>query len=280
MNKIKMTPKISVIMSVYNGQDFLQASVKSILNQTCSDFEFLIVDDASTDSSPVLLEGLAKSDNRIKIIKNQFNLGLTKSLNLALDQARGQYIARLDADDLAYPDRLKHQLDFLENNPDYVLLGTAADVIDDNCKVLFQIKPPTESEKIVKSLIKFNPFIHSSIMFRKSIVDLLGGYDSDLKYAQDYELYFRLINKGLLGNLSDVLVAYRDRQSSITAQKNRSQIKTVLKVQIRALYKKQYPIKCLVYLIKPILFLVFPLGLRRGLKRLKYFLNNFFFKNK
>ena len=141
-------PEISVIMSVYNGMPYLQEAVKSILNQTYKDFEFIIVDDASTDDSLKYLKGI--NDKRIKILSNEKNLGLAVSLNKALNAARGEYIARMDADDISKPERLHIQLNFMELNPQIDICGSFVSVIDENGKLVGSIKKPTTDDKIKK----------------------------------------------------------------------------------------------------------------------------------
>jgi glycosyltransferase involved in cell wall biosynthesis len=208
--------KITVILSVHNGEKFIQESVESILSQTFTDFEFLVINDASSDKTADILRGF--SDGRIRIITNDKNLGLTKCLNLGLREAKGEYIARMDADDVASPDRLTKQLEFMEANPDIALIGSAVDIINGKGDII------GHKDRLTKNLaIKYysvfidNPFIHSTLFFRKKAIQDAGGYDESFRYAQDYELASRLLKQGLrLANLPDRLLRLRKHSAAIS----------------------------------------------------------------
>ena len=210
----KMNPKISVVMSVYNGEKHLRESIESILNQTFTDFEFIIVNDGSTDNSLEIIKSY--DDERIKIINNEENIGLTKSLNKAIKQARGVYIARQDADDISLSNRLELQFKFLEKHPEVALLGTGIYVIDENGdEIEKRIMHPNPK----RSLLKGNRFIHGSVMFRKSVIDELGAYNETLRYSQDYELWLRLSKEYDVRNLTVPLYKLRMHKSSILSRK-------------------------------------------------------------
>jgi len=209
-----MNPKISVVMSVYNGEKHLRESIESILNQTFTDFEFIIVNDGSTDNSLEIITSY--DDERIKIINNEENIGLTKSLNKAIKQARGVYIARQDADDISLSNRLELQFKFLEKHPEVALLGTGIYVIDENGdEIEKRIMHPNPK----RSLLKGNRFIHGSVMFRKSVIDELGAYNETLRYSQDYELWLRLSKEYDVRNLTVPLYKLRMHKSSILSRK-------------------------------------------------------------
>jgi len=209
-----MNPKISVVMSVYNGEKHLRESIESILNQTFTDFEFIIVNDGSTDNSLEIIKSY--DDERIKIINNEENIGLTKSLNKAIKQARGVYIARQDADDISLSNRLELQFKFLEKHPEVALLGTGIYVIDENGdEIEKRIMHPNPK----RSLLKGNRFIHGSVMFRKSVIDELGAYNETLRYSQDYELWLRLSKEYAVRNLTVPLYKLRMHKSSILSRK-------------------------------------------------------------
>ncbi len=173
---------ISVIMSVYNDSNNLESSISSILNQDFQDFEFLIMNDGSTDNTENILNKFSK-DKRIKIFKNKKNLGLTKSLNLLLTESKGPYIARQDSDDLSVSERFAKQLNFIESN-NLDLCGSRA-IIKGTTKVT-----PNRSYylPINISLKIKNPFIHGSLIFKKSVVEKINNYDERFKYSQDYKL--------------------------------------------------------------------------------------------
>ena len=201
-------------MSVYNGEQHLRESMESIFNQTFTDFEFIIVNDGSTDASLEIIESY--DDSRIRIMNNEENIGLTKSLNKAIKKARGKYIARQDADDISLPNRLELQLEYLEKHPDVALLGTGIYVIDEKGdKIEKRIMHPNPK----KSLLKGNRFIHGSVMFRKSVIDELGAYNETLRYSQDYELWLRLSKKYDVRNLTAPLYKLRMHRGSILSKK-------------------------------------------------------------
>ena len=210
MNK----PKVSIIMPVYNAEKYLREAIESSLNQTFTDFEFIIIYDPSFDNSLNIINSYG--DARIRIIENKKRTGLVKSLNKALRYAHGEYIARQDADDISLPNRLKLQLDFLEKHPDVALLGTGIYVIDENGdKIEKRIMHPNPK----KSLLKGNRFIHGSVMFRKSAIDELGAYNELFKNSEDYELWLRLSQKYDVNNLILPLYKLRSHGSSISSSK-------------------------------------------------------------
>ena len=188
-----MNPEVTVIMSVYNGAAHLRESVESILTQTYSGFEFVIVDDGSEDDSAEILRELARRDKRIVTIRNERNIGLTRSLNRALRRARGEYIARHDADDVAMPNRFEEQVSVLEHHPDYDVVGTDYVVIGTDGKVVEQGIPSHYADDTRRAITRGrNPLCHSSVMLRKRVLDRLGPYDEAYRYGQDYELWLRL----------------------------------------------------------------------------------------
>jgi len=254
---------ISVIMSVYKpNQKHLDEAINSILNQTYKDFEFIIINDGGEFTLP--------DDQRIRVINNEKNIGLTKSLNFALDIAQGEYIARMDADDISYPKRLEEQVKFLDEHPDYILVGTWAEIIDEQGNVKREVKHPCENDVIQRELIKYNPFFHSSIMFRRGL-----RYNENFRYAQDYELYFRLTRgwddgKMKLANLPLFLQQYRETSNSITSQKNREQIGYVIIAKIRAFLDNGYTLPDGIYLLKTCLTWLLPVSIKRLVKNVIY----------
>ena len=210
-------PKISVIMSVYNSEKYLKEAVKSILDQTFTDFEFIITDDRSTDNSLSILEKYEKTDDRIVLVKNSENVGLTINLNRMIDLAKGDYIARMDADDISLPMRLKTQYDFMEINPEIGVLGTHSKTFGLGVKE--KILPrPISHEEIKANLLFENPMVHSSIFFRRSVINSQDTfYNEEFKIMQDYELWTRIINKTKFANLGEVLLEYRTSDTNICA---------------------------------------------------------------
>jgi len=228
-------PKISVITSVYNNESYLAESIQSILDQTLTDFEFIIINDASTDKSLNIIKSFP--DPRIKVINNSKNLGLTKSLNLGLHQATGQYIARLDADDIAFPNRFKTQYNFMESNSDITLCGSNAELINETGTVIGSKKKTIDSLAIKFKIIFTNPFTHSSLFFRRDIVD---KYNEEFIHSQDYELTSRLIKKHNLTNIPEVLIKHRLSDQSITGQPNSRRLQLTNALKISTANANQY----------------------------------------
>ncbi len=202
-------PKISVVMSVYNGGAFLKESIESILNQSFKDFEFLIVNDYSSDSSEEIMKRYLEVDRRIKLIRNNGNQGLARSLNRALKLAQGEYIARMDADDVALTERLELQKQYLEQNQDIDLVGSKVIYIDDKNKNRGENSVYTDPEFISK-VVKYDTVVyHPTFFFRKRILEVLHGY-RELPYVQDYDFIIRLHKKGFkVSNVDKVLLYYR-----------------------------------------------------------------------
>ena len=161
-----MNPVISVVMSVYNGSSYLHESIQSILNQTFTDYEFIIINDGSSDDSLNIIKQYSEFDNRVVVISHD-NIGLTKSLNIAINLAKGKYIARQDADDISLPERLNKQYKWFSNYKDGVLCGTGAYFINSEGELKKKKKFPSSNSMIKSRLFYLNPFIHSSVMFKR-----------------------------------------------------------------------------------------------------------------
>ena len=208
-------------MAVFNGQKYVEEAIRSILAQSFKNFEFIIVDDGSTDGTKEILIDWAKKDARIKIISNSVNIGLTKSLNRAIKIVQGEYIARQDADDISLPERIEKQVVFLKNHPEIKVLGTFGYAINKEGKILREEILPVSPQNIKNVLIKRNPFIHSSVMINKEIMDKVGGYNEDFTVIQDYELWFRILRDEKGENLPFFLVKKRYQPEMISFKKNR-----------------------------------------------------------
>lgn len=226
-------PKVSVIMSVYNGSRYLSQSLESILNQTFTDFEFIIVDDGSTDNTWEILTEYAARDSRIILIRNEKNIGLTKSLNKGLARAQGEYIARQDADDFSLPDRFEHQVRFLDTHSEVGVLGTAFYIIDEDGNVSGTVTPPQESALLHWLLLFCNPIPHPTVMARRKLICAVNGYNPEFVTAQDYDLWARLSDITRFAILPIPLVCYRRHTKSITYQYNNIQKFNTLKVAQR-----------------------------------------------
>jgi Glycosyl transferase family 2 len=211
-------PLVTVLMAVHDGGDFVRQAVESVLRQTFADFELLIVDDGSTDETPRLLASF--DDARIRIVRNDENLGLTRSLNRGLAMARGALIARQDADDLSHAGRLAAQVAFLDREPGVAVLGTQARYVNvrGRSKSVAPWPKSTSNLAIRWQLLFDGPFVHASVMFRKAVVwDALGGYDESFRTSQDFELWSRINARGYgMRNLPDALVDFRVHEGSMS----------------------------------------------------------------
>jgi GT2 family glycosyltransferase len=200
-------PIVSIVMAVYNGEKYLRRAVESILHQTFTDFEFIIVDDGSTDTTPVILD--AYHDPRIVRLRNEKNIGQTRSLNRGLALAGGRYVARMDADDVAYPDRLASQVAFLDTHPEIVLLGSSYDVVDSVGSLIERRVAKVGNEALQCTLVRRNCFGHGTTMMRRDALVRVGGYYERLWSVQDYDLWLRLAEQGDIANLEAPLYAWR-----------------------------------------------------------------------
>ncbi|EAU54513.1 glycosyltransferase family 2 protein [Mariprofundus ferrooxydans] len=214
---MKRTPEISVVMGVYNGEKELAESVESILTQRDADFEFIIVNDGSTDRSAEMLDEFAARDNRVRVIHQQ-NTGLTRALVRGCGEARGEFIARQDSDDISLPERLSLQAALLRDNADIAFVSSWADWIGPKGELLFVQKVEDDAETATKNLLsdKQGPAAHGSVMFRKKSYDACGGYRPPFYFAQDVDLWLRLGYVGQLSYVQQSLYQYRVSFSSIS----------------------------------------------------------------
>jgi glycosyltransferase involved in cell wall biosynthesis len=228
-------PKVSILMSVYNGEAHLQEAIDSLLEQTFRDFEFVILDDGSTDSSSQMLAAYAEQDSRIVLVRNEENLGLVRSLNKGLTLVRGEYIARQDADDVSLSNRLELQTRFLDSHPEVGALGTAVKIINEQGITIKEDRFPAEHEQLQAYLFISNQLHHSTMMVRQSLMQELGGYDETMLHAEDYDLWWRLSCRSRLATLPDLLLLRReDNRPRITNVYREEQLKTSLRIAFRA----------------------------------------------
>ena len=215
MTSASRTPRVTVLMPVYNAAAYVADAARSILHQTWSDFELLVIDDGSTDDSARIVASLG--DPRIRLVRADRNIGLTATLNKGLALARGALIARQDADDLSEPERLERQVAFLDANPAVALVGSWYRKIDAAGRLLGDRRLPTHDAPLRWALLSHCPIVHSAAMFRRDAIAEAGGYDDRFAYAQDYELWSRVAGRHRLANLPEFLVRYRVIATSLTA---------------------------------------------------------------
>lgn len=214
MNETSHIPTISVLLPVYNAQNTLREAIDSILNQSFNDFELIVLNDGSTDDSEAIIKSY--SDPRIRYLAHP-NCGLAATLNKGLQIAKAEIIARQDNDDCSKPTRFEKQLRYLQDHQACVLLGTAAEIIDEKGTSTGRIHAhPSDNCALQFQLLFDNPFVHSSVMFRKSLVIELGGYSTANTVFEDYDLWSKLAAKGELANLPDVLLSYRESTAGMS----------------------------------------------------------------
>ncbi len=217
-----MSTKVSVIMPVYNGEKYLRRAIKSILNQSFADFEFLIIDDASTDKSRDIIQSY--KDPRIRFIRNNTNLKIVLTLNKALDLAQGEYIARMDCDDISLADRLAKQVAFMDSHPEIGVCGTWVKIFKYGVRKVWRY--PTEPG-IIKSLLLFQcPLAHPTVMLRKKILNKKLYYNPLYIYAEDYEFWTRLSKYTSIANIGEVLLEYRRHPNQVSLRHEEEQMAT------------------------------------------------------
>lgn len=226
-------PKISVVMPVYNGEKYIFQAIKSILDQTERDFELVIIDDGSTDPTERIISQF--SDERIRYIKLGHK-GIVHALNMGIQNSTGMYIARMDADDVSHARRLKLQSEYLDQNADIAVCGTWAEEIDEDGKEIGSMVFPPLSPSPT-SMLLHNPFIHPSVMIRRTMLENVGYYKEFFRHAEDYELWTRLLSKYKGANIPQKLLKYRTHGGQITATKRFKMRYIGLITRIIALYR-------------------------------------------
>jgi glycosyltransferase involved in cell wall biosynthesis len=214
-------PMISVIMPVFNGERFLREAIDSILAQTFSDFEFIIIDDGSKDRSLAIIQDYAAKDSRIQIVVNDVNIGIAKSLNKGIDIAQGKYIARMDADDISLPERFQKQVEFMEIHPEIGALGGNTQVIDTDGNFKKFINLPSSNPLILWLMCFENPMCHPSTLIRYELLHQVGGY-RDFRASEDYDLWQRMSEITRLANLDQTIVLYRLHGGNLSSLPNKS----------------------------------------------------------
>lgn len=227
------SPLITVLMTVYNGGEYLKTAVESILAQTFHDFEFLIINDCSKDGSAAVIQSY--HDERIRLHNNEVNLGQTCSLNKGLSLARGKYIARIDADDMAFPAWLKTQRDYIAGHPQCVVVSCKGAVMNGVGEIKKILNTPLSYEEMILKSLTASPLNHVGSLYDKDAIIAAGGYDENFKIAADYELWSKLVRQGrLLASTSDVLVAIRVHEKSISImERGGTDLKEISEVMAR-----------------------------------------------
>lgn len=244
-DKRNKKPLVSVVMPVYNYETYVEEAIKSILNQTYSNFEFIIVDDASTDRSLEIIQRYKKLyPEKIVVLRltKNLNCGGDRCANEGIKIARGKYIARMDADDIALPTRLEKQVNFLENNPDIFLAGSNAYVIDKEGMIIGEKTEPESNEEIYNNYLTFHPLIHPSCMYRRKLSSKKNfQYEITYKSNNDYLTFFKLICENYkFTNIKEKLLLYRIHEKSDTFRNVKMAFFTTLRIRFSIILKYHY----------------------------------------
>lgn len=267
MSTIK--PKVSVITPVYNGEQYFERAVPSILGQTYHDFEYIIIDDGSTDKTPEFLTEVAKKDARVRVL-SPGKLGFTKALNYAIEHAQGDYIARQDFDDISYPERLRSQVDFLDANPNVGLVGSYYILCDDRRQERNLRMPATEHQKLLRQMATCIPFVHSLVTFRKEAWKQAGGYSLINDGVEDLRLWIVFAQLGWqFANVPEVLGEHWVHSDSFFFQNvkyiKRQQV--LAKLQWQVVREFNLPVWMGVYSLGRYLYPYFPTNIKRFVRR-------------
>ncbi|MEK6951610.1 MAG: glycosyltransferase [Nanoarchaeota archaeon] len=257
---MKSGPKISVVMCVYNDEKYVAEAIESILNQTFKDFEFIILNDGSTDKTQQIIDSF--KDRRIIRIKNEKNLKLTRSLNKVLMRARGDFIAIQDSDDISRVDRLEKEIKVLEEGSEDVAVVSSFYIRINEKGKKYHNKAPLEFNALKNKFLSFSPIHHSSVLIRKKALEDVGLYNEKYKESQDHELWFRLLKKYKFKIVPEELLIARTTGRT----KERVQIYYGIKARLWALKNLDYPFYYCFYLIKPVLDLILPKFLKRPIQ--------------
>ena len=231
------SPRVSVVMPVYNGEKYLREAIESILNQTFTDFEFIIIDDGSTDSTGEILSSY--DDKRIQLVKIPDNLGISRSLNVGIELSKGEYLARMDADDISLSNRFARQVAFLEQHEDIGVLGSAYQRMNAAGEAAPQVSQRNTEWQLVHWFLHFDsPIAHPTAMIRTDLLKRVNGYNPELRYAQDYDLWCRLSAITHLANLSESFLFYRHGYAGQIST-SWSEQQTEIAVQIRQQFVQQ-----------------------------------------
>ncbi|AIU69544.1 hypothetical protein TEU_03845 [Thermococcus eurythermalis] len=264
------TPNVSVLLPVANEPlKYVKLSLRSIINQTYRNLEIIVLVDRPDNKEVVeYIKAEQERDNRIRLHVNQRPLGLTKTLNVGISMASGVYIARMDADDISLPTRIERQVAFMEQNPDYGLCGTKAYFINEEGKLILNPKISLNNnivthENIQRAILRFNPFIHSSILLRTQTLEQIGGYNERFETSQDYELWLRVCRRYKCYILPKRLILYRIRTHGISYSKMRTSLKYSLCARYLAITKYGYPKWGIIYLIWPTISYIVPVRIKQ-----------------
>lgn len=258
-------PKVTVLLACYNSEKTLERCLQSIADQTYPFIDILCVNDGSQDHTGAILQAWKEKSkvSSFQIIENPKNIGLTKSLNIGLQHVITPLCARIDADDWWEKEKIEKQISFLESHPEVGIVGTAYKNMRSSKEI--SVFPPETDQKLKKNLLKKNPFAHSTVVFRTSLVRLAGNYDETAVYGQDYDLWLRLAPITKFANLPEIL-CYRNADTGISISKQREQMWQSMKTQIKYIRKNKLPWYSYFFLSELIIMFLLPAWIK-NLKR-------------
>lgn len=233
-------PLVSVLMTAYNAEKFVGLAIESILKQTYKNFEFIIIEDCSKDNTWEIILKYAKKDERINAIKNEKNLNAGGSSNKGLSICNGKYIVRMDADDWSFPDRLRKQVEYMEQHPEVVCSGGSIIICDEDLNQIGPRKYSLSHKEIITEILRFNPVPHPSSIWRKEIIQKTHGYPAKLGISEDYALTLEISQYGELGNISDSLIKYRVHRNSESNSKMRYQQMITVYLSYKGQFEYKY----------------------------------------
>lgn len=238
---VPLSPRVTIAMPVYNGAEFLRPAVESILAQSFADFELILSDDGSEDDSRKIIDDYARRDPRV-IVSHAKHGGIAVATNRALQIARGEYFAPMDQDDIALPERLSREVEFLDQNPAVAVVGAGANTIDASGRHLKTMRPPLEPRAVAEAMHERCAVLHPSSMMRTEVARAVGGYRAFLPYAQDYDLFIRILEQYQLANVPDVLLLKRQHGGQVTgvASRRPGQVVTGAIVYMSHLSREQW----------------------------------------
>ena len=221
---------VTVLLAVYNGERYVGKTIESVLRQSFTDYEFIVIDDGSTDATPAVLRSYAERDGRIRLLAHE-NHGVGYTINRGLNEAHGHLIAIIEADDLMLPDRLQKQVAFFDAHPEHVLVGGYLQIIDPDDNPIGLRKYPVSDEALRSRIVLYDPFGHPSLMFRRADALACGGYTSRFWTGEDYDFVLRLALRGRIANLPEPLTAYRFHPNSIKSRHTIKQLGETLRIK-------------------------------------------------
>jgi len=233
---------VSVVSTGFNAGKYFEEAITSILNQTYKNYEYILIDNGSSDDSWKIIQKYAKKDKRIIPIQNKKTLTIAESFNVGFKRCTGKYIVRQDADDWAFPERIEKQIELMKKDPEIVLCGGAIIVCDENLSSTYTRRYPETDKEIREKLFFYNPFAASATIMKKDAFEKIGFYDEHVDAAEDYDSYFRLAKVGKIANVPEVIIKYRVANTGTSISKqNRQELQCIL-IRLRAITRYDFEI--------------------------------------